>query len=143
MTKQANTLDAKVAKALTSDTDRGTLVALCTEADAVLTEALETFKVESGRVLDVTNAFPDEADDKARKAQLTINRLTRAIPRLKENIGFIDARNYAIEWHKRADDEAERDALATELRDTYPRSVNCSLKLVGCIKPGSNSSAAP
>ena len=102
MTKQANSLDARLAKALTSDTDRDVLFALWHEAFATIKAAEQTVEAESARALDIENPDPDEADATARKARLTIGRLTKAIPRLRERIEAIDKRNYAIEWHKHA-----------------------------------------
>jgi hypothetical protein len=55
---------------------------------------------------------------------LTIDRLSKAIPRLRQRVEDIDKRTYLAEWHAYADEiEGERDALASELRDTYPSVV--------------------
>ena len=58
MTTQANSLDARLAKALTSDTDRDTLFALWHEAFASIKAAEQTVKTESARALDIENADP-------------------------------------------------------------------------------------
>ena len=81
VTKQANSLDAKLAKALTSDTDRDVLFALWHEAFATIKAAEQTVEAESARALDIENPDPDEADATARKARLTIGGLTKAISR--------------------------------------------------------------
>lgn len=119
------TLDARIAKALSEESeDRELLFNLWREAWECLKAAEATVQTESARALDIENADPDAADANARKAQRTIDRLTRAIPRLKERVEAIDRRDYARQWHAYADElEGARDNLALELRELYPNLV--------------------
>ena len=97
------------------------LFALWQEAFASIKSAEQTVATETTRAEDIANDDPDQSFDLIKKAELQIKRLSKAIPRLRERVEALDRRNYAKQWHAVADEvEAERDALATELRETYP-----------------------
>lgn len=125
MTKASQTLDARIADALGNESaDRTCLVALWQEALNTIDAAKQTVEAESEHALDVANPDPDASDEKARRAALTIDRLTRAIPRLKARVDQIDTAAFSDAWHAEADRlKSERDKLADELAEMYPQFV--------------------
>lgn len=118
-------LDELLVDALGSETaNRDVLVDLWHRAVDAITAAKETVTTKSERALALENAEPDESDRKVRTAQRMVERLTKAIHKLKAKIDQIDIINYSAEWHERANELAsERDALAEELRQLYPEFV--------------------
>lgn len=119
------TLDAKISVALADKTaSRETLVSLWQEALDTIEKERESAAAESKRVYDLSNADPDMSEDRARRAQRTIDRLSHAIPLLKQRVTVLDAEAYAKTWHAEVDKiKIERDALADELAALYPTFV--------------------
>ena len=73
------------------------LSALWQESLDAIWSAKTTIETETERSLDLSNSDPDTADDKIRKAQRTVDRLSRAIPQLKDRVEQIDVREYAAQ----------------------------------------------
>lgn len=134
MTK--TTLDARVAAALAANgsADLDQLVSLRQEALDAIAAAKLTLATETARALDLSNTDPDAADNAARKAELTVARLTQAVPRLKTMIDAISARDYSAEWHVEVDRvKTTRDLLANELESLYPQIIDRLSDLFGRI----------
>jgi hypothetical protein len=120
------TLDKRIATALVveTNTDKSELAALVSEAEDAIAKAQKTIEVERERALDIANDEPDKSYDQIRKAELRIERYDKALPALQARIAAIDHREAVQAWNAQADQiEAERDALATELRELYPTFV--------------------
>ena len=135
MTETA-TLDARLAAALSAngEADKGTLVALVTEAESAIAAAQETIEIESERLVDIGNPDPEASDAAIRKAERTVARLDKAVQLLKARIRQLDEATYSRDWHKAADKlEAIRDAIAAELVELYPSVVEKLVDLFGRI----------
>lgn len=119
------TLDQRIAACIASDVvDKSKLTKLVEDAVAAIAEAEETIKTESAAALDISNADPDAFDLAVRKAERTIARLDQALPKLRDRLREIDAREYAEQWHAAMNEaKGQRDPLADELAESYPSFV--------------------
>ena len=121
--KTPKSLDARIAAVLSAngEADRSTLTSLLNEATEALAAAEETVRIETERILEITNPDPEEADAKVRVAERTVKRLTAAIPRLNERLEQIGRADVIATWN--ADHErlrTETEALAAEFRAAVP-----------------------
>jgi hypothetical protein len=120
-----STLEERIATALSEDIASADVEALIAETDAAIAAADVAAEAERVKALDPI-ASPDAA--KARTAMedaaFTRERLRTVLPRLQARLKQVVAAEYAAKWEpdfKRV--EADRDALAAEMREAYSAAV--------------------
>ena len=123
MADKTKSLDVRISAALDANgtADRDMLVSLLDEAFDELGELEELIKIETPRIMDLSNPNPDASNAAITSANLKIARLKKAIPQLQQRVDAIDCETALAECNKEADKHrAESDALYEELKQTYP-----------------------
>jgi hypothetical protein len=115
-------LEERIAAALGDDTNAADLPALIAETEEAIVVATENAELEREKALDPI-ASPDATAARAamEDAQFRLGRLRTLLPRLQRRHDEAQQNEYLEKWY--ADYiaiEAERDALAAELRELYP-----------------------
>ena len=113
-----NTLEKRIAAALSSDTASTVLSALISETEVAISQTAET---ERAKALDPI-VSPDAANAHAamEEAAFRRERLRNVLPRLKQWHQEVAAKEYLAQWLGDYETlKVERDELATELRE-YP-----------------------
>jgi hypothetical protein len=118
-------LERQIATALTQETASVTVEALINETEAAIAVADVDAEEERAKAFDPI-ASPDagEARQRMEEAAFARDRLSAVLPRLRARLKEMQAAEYAAKWlpeYKRV--EAQRDALAAEMRETYPAAV--------------------
>lgn len=123
------TLEQRIAAALTStDSTSSDLAALIAEVEAAAQAAAENATKTREEALDPATVI-DAAKVGASlvTAELTLDRLRAALPRLQEQLKQVREREYAESWlNDYAAVKARRDAVAQQLRDTRSSSRSWS-----------------
>ena len=101
MADKNKSLDARISQALQSNgnADRDALANLLDELFDELGELEELIKVETPRILDLSNPDPDASTTAVASAKLKIERLNLAIPQLQQRIAAIDAEKVLAEYN--------------------------------------------
>jgi hypothetical protein len=118
-------LEERIATALSEDIASADVEALIAETEAAIATADVAAEAERVRALDPI-ASPDAAKARAamEDAAFTRERLRTVMPRLHARLKHVVAAEYAAKWEpdfKRV--EADRDALAAEMREVYSAAV--------------------
>jgi hypothetical protein len=120
-----STLEERIAAALTDSIASSDLLALISEAGEAIAAADATAERERVRALDpIASPDPVKARAAMEDAAFTRDRLRTALPRLHARLKVMEAAEYLARWEpdfKRV--EAQRDALAAEMREVYPAAV--------------------
>jgi hypothetical protein len=115
-------LEQQVATALVADAPSADLAALLTEIDIAIVEAEATAKAQHDKALDPI-ASPDAATAKQsmEAASFAVARLRALQPRLARRYEQACALEQLATWRSEYDElQARQDALADELRSSYP-----------------------
>ena len=123
MANKTPTLDARISAALDANgsADRDILVSLIDEAFDELGSLEEIIKIETPRVMDLSNPDPEKSTAAITSANLKIARLNKALPLLQSRIAAIDEEKARTEWTAEADEcRAINDDLYEELKALYP-----------------------
>lgn len=101
--------------------DKGDLVSLLSDVEKAIADAEHVIATESARALELETESPDDCVLAIKKAELRIERLRKAVPKLEDKIQRLVAREVAASWARQFDSlKNERDALAKELSALYP-----------------------
>ena len=96
-------------------------VALLDESFDEIKSLDEIIKIETPRILDLSNPDPDASTTAVSSAKLRIERLNKALPLSQERIAAIDAETALKTWTEQADKlRNESDELYEELKQIYP-----------------------
>jgi hypothetical protein len=131
-------LEDRISAALTDHITSSDLKALIGEAQEAIIAADASAEHERARALDLVIS-PDatQARDAMENAAFTRDRLRTVLPRLQARLKVVEAAEYLVRWEpdfKRV--EAQRDALASEMRETYPVAVAQLIPLPERIESG-------
>jgi hypothetical protein len=125
MEASMSALEEQIATALSEEIASGDVEALITETEAAIAAADATAERERVRALDpIASPDPVKARAAMEDAAFTRDRLRTALPRLQARLKVMEAAEYLARWepdYKRV--EAQRDALAAEMREVYPAAV--------------------
>jgi hypothetical protein len=117
-----STLEERIAAALSDNIASSDLVALIAETEESIALADTTAEAERVKALDpIASPDPVKARAAMENAAFTRDRLRTVLPRLHVRLKQAEAAEYVAKWKpdfKRV--EAQRDALAAEMRETYP-----------------------
>ena len=81
----------------------------------------EIIKIETPRIMDLSNPTPDASNAAITSANLKIARLNKALPLLRARVDTIDRETALAECNEEADKHrAESDAIYEELKQLYP-----------------------
>jgi hypothetical protein len=120
-----STLEERIAAALTNNITSSDLASLIAETEESISLADTTAEAERVKALDpIASPDPVKARAAMENAAFTRERLRTVLPRLQRRIKQVEAAEYAAKWEpdfKRV--EAQRDALAAEMREAYPAAV--------------------
>ena len=118
--KTNKTLDVRISAALNANgnADRDALVSLLDEAFDEHAELEEIIKIETPRILDLTNADPDKSTTAVSSAKLKIQRLNLAIPLLRQRVDAIE-RGAKLSSGMRSPGGGDRDHASKQGR--HPR----------------------
>jgi hypothetical protein len=114
-------LEERLAAAFSDDIKAADLAALIAETEAAVVVAAENAERERKTALDIASPDAKAARAAAEDARFRLDRLRTVLPRLQQRHEEAQQTEYLEQWF---DDyiaiEAERDALAAELRELYP-----------------------
>jgi hypothetical protein len=120
-----STLEERIAAALSANIASSDLAALIAETEEAIALADSTAESERAKALDpIASPDPIKARAAMENAAFTRDRLRTVLPRLHVRLKQVEAAEYVAKWEpdfKRV--EAQRDALAAEMREVYPAAV--------------------
>ena len=101
MADKTKTLDVRISAALDANgtADRDILVSLLDELFDEINSLEEIIKVETPRIMDLSNPDPDKSTTAVTSAKLKIERLKKAIPLLQARVDTIDAEIALAEYN--------------------------------------------
>ena len=101
MADKTKTLDVRISAALDANgtADRDILVSLLDESFDEINSLEEIIKVETPRIMDLSNPDPDKSTTAVTSAKLKIERLKKAIPLLQARVDTIDAEIALAEYN--------------------------------------------
>jgi hypothetical protein len=118
-------LEAHITSALTDNIASSDLEALIAETEAAIVASDTAAEAAREKALDpVLSPDPAAARASMEQAYFDRDRLRTVLPRLHGRLKQVEAAEYAARWEpdfKRV--EAQRDALAAEMREAYPAAV--------------------
>jgi hypothetical protein len=118
-------LEERIAAALSEDILSSDLEALISETEEAITATDAAAERERVRAFDpIASPDPVKARAAMEDAAFTRDRLRTVLPRLRARLKVVQASEYLARWEpdfKRV--EAQRDALAAEMREVYPAAV--------------------
>jgi hypothetical protein len=125
MEANMNTLEERIATALSEDIASADVEALIAETDAAITATEAAAEAERVKALDpITSPDPTKARAAMEDAAFTRDRLRVVLPRLHARLKQVVAAEYAARWEPDFKCvEADRDALAAEMREAYSAAV--------------------